>query len=76
MYNLENMSGYFCCDNFGYYCCANVADNVVSSLYPLVLVLQNTAKFWCEIHRVLIPPCCSVGTVGSFPEGKVGGVSS
>lgn len=44
MYNVENMSGYICCDNFGY---ADMDDNVVSSLYPLVAVFQTIETFLC-----------------------------
>jgi hypothetical protein len=73
MYEVENMSGYFYCDHFGY---ADMDDNVVSSLYPLVPVFETIATFFCEIQSLLIPACCSVGTEDSFPERKLGGVSS
>jgi hypothetical protein len=51
-------------------------DIVVSSLYPLVPVFETIATFFSEIWSLLIPACCSVGTEDSFPEGKLGGVSS
>lgn len=73
MYEVENMSRYFYCDHFGY---ADMDDNVVSSLYPLVPVFETIATFFCEIQSLLIPACCSVGTEDSFPERKLGGVSS
>jgi serine/threonine-protein kinase RIO1 len=59
IYNVENMSGYFCCDHFGY---ANMDDNVVSSLFPLIPLFQTIETFLCEIQSLLIPACCSVGT--------------
>lgn len=49
MYDVENMSGYFCCDHFGY---TNLDDNVVSSLYPLIPVFQTIATFLCVIQKV------------------------
>jgi hypothetical protein len=73
MYDVENMSRFFCCDHFGY---TDVDDNIMSSLYPLVPVFHTLATFLCEIQRMLIPACRSVGTEDSFPEGKLGGVSS
>jgi len=65
--------GYFCCDHFGY---ADMDDNVVSSLFPLVPLFQTIETFLCEIQSLLIPACCSVGTEDFFPEGELGGVLS
>jgi hypothetical protein len=73
MYDVENMSGYFCCNHF---CYTNLDDNVVSSLYPLIPVFQTIATFLCVIQKVLIPACCSMGTEDSYPEGKLDGVSN